>query len=255
MNRKDKQTKNLLQAYSESSSDEIRGSLAEKYEIDAKNSNYKRDYVAVNHHSGSSIIPVFNKLMQIAELRTFEIQEYDYKDRFSVFSRLGEKYSTSSSKNRIDATISNFNNAFTNFPDKMKYLCDQRSILDETEFNIILSLIPDDYRNYLTIFTVKEIKSKEYRKLDLEKEFKIRYENQYIKPKITKEITATFITGSKYTKSEIKEKLGKIYKNLGYNSTPKATDLEQWFEIKSTTIKNQSGKWVNGIEIIKKKGD
>ena len=44
-----------------------------------------------------------------------------------------------------------------------------------------------------------------------------------------------------------------IYIKLDIKSTPKATDLEQWFEIKSTTIKNQSGKWVNGIELIKKK--
>lgn len=167
-----------------------------------------------------------------------------------IKEELGKNY-----PEKIQTIINRFNYEFTTFVDKMKYLCSQKENLNEDEYSVVLNSVPMDYRNYLTIFTVKEIKSKEYRKLDLEKEFKIRYENQYIKPKIIKEITATFITGSKYTKSEIKEELGKIYKNLGYNSTPKATDLEQWFEIKSTTIKNQSGKWVNGIEIIKKKGD
>lgn len=255
--RKDKELRVVQSKYSISKSDEIIVTRIISFWLTEDSGNDETKF----HNNSLRLYGIVKDVIQKSiAFGKFDIDSVYYilKTDYNVPSDVIKYIKEELGKNypeKIQTIINRFNYEFTTFVDKMKYLCSQKENLNEDEYSVVLNSVPMDYRNYLTIFTVKEIKSKEYRKLDLEKEFKIRYENQYIKPKIIKEITATFITGSKYTKSEIKEELGKIYKNLGYNSTPKATDLEQWFEIKSTTIKNQSGKWVNGIEIIKKKGD
>ena len=55
--RKKKSTNNLLSAFS-TALDDAKYDLAEKYRKDAKASNYKDDYVAVNEHQGGTLIPV-----------------------------------------------------------------------------------------------------------------------------------------------------------------------------------------------------
>ena len=69
-------------------------------------------------------------------------------------------------------------------------------------------------------------------------------------------IISSFLPENKYLKSDIKETLRKIYEDLGYNKTPKASDLEEYFELHPCQIKNkETGKKDNGFEILKKKGD
>ena len=50
-----------------------------------------------------------------------------------------------------------------------------------------------------------------------------------------------------------KEVLLNLYTLLKYDKIPKATDLEQWFELRAIKVKDSSGKWVNGFEIIGRK--
>ena len=71
---------------------------------------------------------------------------------------------------------------------------------------------------------------------------------------VIEEIKKSFIQGERYTKSEIKEKLKAIYESNGYNKTPKASDLEEYFEIKLCKVVDKfSGKLDNGFLIIKLK--
>jgi len=248
MAKKENATNDLLSLYNKGTDNE-KGSLAIKYEKDARNSNYKDDYVAVNHHSGSSMLPVFNKLMQVAEMRTFEIQEYDYADRVSVLSRIDENYNISENKDKIDATVNNFKYQYTTFVDRMKYLCSQKENLSEDEYSVVLSLVPMEYSNYITTLGIDLIKSKSYKKGDLDIEFKNLSQNQLVSNALGTRIINEFNVGKRYTKAEIKEKLREIYSSLGYNKTPKATDLEQWFEVKTVLINRK----YNGFEIVKKK--
>ena len=44
---------------------------------------------------------------------------------------------------------------------------------------------------------------------------------------IKEKILQTFLVDSRYLKSDIKETLRKIYEELGYSKTPKASDLEK----------------------------
>ena len=251
MNRKNKATESLLKAFFLLPEDD-KDALVINYEKVARTFNYKDDYVAVNHHSGSKTVPVFNKLMQVAELRTFEIQEYDYADRFTILSRINQEYNISERKDKIDSTLNRFNYEFTTFIDKMKYLCSQKENLSNEEYNAVLSLVPMEYSNYITTLGVDKIKTWRYQRSDLDKEFKKLSNQQGLENDVIKSILSSFKIGERDTKANIKERLGNIYNSLGYTKTPKASDLEQWFEIKSVLL-SENGKRVNGFEIINKK--
>lgn len=66
------------------------------------------------------------------------------------------------------------------------------------------------------------------------------------------EIYSNFDIGQRYTKKYIKDKIGEIYKKADYKGTPKANDLEEWFNIKEVRIQVGSDRQA-GFEIISKK--
>jgi len=255
LKKKIESTNDLLSAYKTAANDGVRGSLATKYEKDAKNSNYKDDYVAVNRHNGSSKLPVFNNLMLVSEMRTFEIQEVDYADRFTVFSSLQNCYNTSVIDKAAELFLKEFN-SMTIFRDKMKLLCDslESGRLSESLKVLVLDLIPMEYKNYILTLGINRIRANSYTRNMLEKEFESSMSRQNINWDLAEKIKSTFIVGEKYTKAEIKEKLREIYKSFEYFVTPKATDLEQWFDVKETKITNSVTKKRDmAYEIISKK--
>ena len=78
--------------------------------------------------------------------------------------------------------------------------------------------------------------------------------NQDLKSDLSEELNKVFTIGLKISKANAKEALRSIYERLGYSKTPKATDLEGYFELRPCQIKNQeTGKIDNGFEIIKRR--
>jgi len=254
MNKKMKRTNDLLLAYN-SVADDSKDSIAEEYENLAKAYNYSSNYVAVNRHAGSNKVPVLNNLMMVAELRTFEIQKYDYRDRFTVFNAL-DQYNCSANKDRLERAVSEFENKYTTFVDKMKYICEQEAIFNSAEFHVLINLIPMEYRNYIVVLGPERIKANSYAKSRLEEEYRSIVNQQENYSDLEREIFCQFKPGDKDTKVNIKNKIGQIYQKVGYTKTPKATDLEQYFKIRTCRISNKlTGKKDAGFEIIKKKGD
>ena len=92
LNIKKSKTESLLRVYSGASFGD-KHNLAEAYQKVAKAFNYRDDYIAVNTHGGGDLRPVFNNLVMINDMRSYEIQQVDYKDRFRVFNALGEQVS------------------------------------------------------------------------------------------------------------------------------------------------------------------
>jgi hypothetical protein len=246
---KAKRTKKLLNAYNEVSS-ENKHELAKTYQNLSKTFNYKDDYVAVNTHGGGDLIPVFNNLVMINDMRSYEIQQTDYKDRFRVFNALGEKVSASEIITKILEEFEQqkfFNN-------KMKYLYSLH--MDEDIAKQVLDNIYDtSYSKYYWTISASRAGTLKYQKGNLEEEY-----NSIIHPKDTSDIEKevkekifkSFLVNTRYTKSNIKETLRSIYSSLNYDKTPKAVDLEEYFELKKCQITNkETGKLDHGFEIIK----
>jgi len=117
--------------------------------------------------------------------------------------------------------------------------------------DIISTFIPRSYENYINILGFDRMKANGFRELDIIRE--IESISNLEKAKETNIIESIFSIGSKYTKKEIKKTLREFYKENNISKTPKASDLEEFFELKDCKIKNSEGKWKNGFEIVKRR--
>ena len=250
--KKKKKTENLLNAYSEVS-DQNKHDLAEKYLRDAKTSNYKYDYIAVNEHAGKDLVPVFNNLMMVSDMRCYEIQQIDYSDRFRVFNNLSEHIGDDFEF--FGMMLNEIENEITTFTERMKFIY---SLQCSSDFMKLLldNLADSSFAKYYYTIPKDRASTLNYQRGNLEKEYKsIKSYNINI-DSIIKEIKNRFIINEKYSKSEIKEILRLIYETNGYNKTPKASDLEEYFELKSCLVPNKiTGKRDAGFEILKQKTD
>ena len=216
--RKIEGTERLLAVYDRSELGE-KMYLSRKYLIAAKASLYRDDYIAVNQHSGQSLQPVFNKLMLVADERAFDIQQIDYKDRVSVFNTLQDKGFTVT---EVEKELDKFKNELSQYVDR------------------ILNSIPISYKNYYTILGPEKCGSAGYQKGEMEKMYNRMVVNQEIE--VGSEIFKYFKVGDRLSKSYIKTQLGIIYESCGYEKTPKAVDLGEYFELKPTLVTNKETK-------------
>ena len=244
---RDKQirTKGLLSIYEKGDNIE-KISLARKYQRDAKAFNYRDDYVAVNTHNGKYLLPVFNKLSMVSELRAFQIQQVDFENRFRVLSKI-----TNEGFTIIQTPTSNFLDEFnkkTTFIEKMKLLC-EFSLLS-SDIPSILSQIPIEYSTYYTVLGPTKVKALNYQKSKLDNALSDKI--SLVIGKTGELIFNKFKIGDKLSNTEIKERLKKLYEKHNINSTPKATDLQIVFEVKKIKIPI-GNKRVDGYELLKLK--
>lgn len=144
--------------------------------------------------------------------------------------------------------------SYTQFTDKMKFLCDNVNNFTEEEFSSILGSIDIIFKNYYITLGKERIRALQYRKYALDSEYQRQKNNQFNSKNLDDIVYSEFKVGEKYLKSFIKQRLGDIYESLGIKLSPKATDLEKYFEIKKIQITNRdSGKRDNGYELISKK--
>ena len=246
--RKKRSTNNLLSAFS-TALDDAKYDLAKTYQKNTKSYNYKDDYIAVNEHRGGTLIPVLNNLVLVNEIRAFRIQQIDYKDRFTVFSTI---HNTLSSDDIINQKVSEFLREYQKlgtFKSKLKYLCEY-GFSDEVA-GIVLDQIGehDNIKSYYISLGSQKLRALGYDKYKIEKELGIvTFSYELLESNIYSE----FKVGDKLTLSSIKDRLDYLYKSISYTATPKATDLEKFFEIKNSSI-YEDGKKIKCYTLLKKK--
>ena len=244
IDKKDKATYDLLNAWNDTRP-EAKHSLAENYLYTAKTANYKTNYVSVSVHNGKDLVPVFNKYVRISERRAWELQQRNYKDDITVFDSLKEGNDVGISE--VDRIIQDLK-SYTTFPEKMKRIYDLN--LPDVVANAVLKRLPIDYGNFYRSVSPENAKRMSYRKNALEKKYTRSINNQAVdKELLLFGLQESFVIGNRYSKSEIKEKLGDIYRQIKLDKTPKATDLEEYFQIKRCAI-TVDEKRVEGIEIL-----
>ena len=244
---KERKSLSLLSAYNQVAA-ENQGDLSEAYQKLAKTFNYKDDFVAVNEKKiGDTKIltPVFNNLVKVSEMRAYEIQQVDYSDRFTVFNELGKV-------GGVD-DIEELEKFFKEYKEqkgriyKLKYLCEYCERVGNT--SILQHIEEKRFSDYINVLGLDRCKAEWYNTYLLDKRLSVM---SFDETKIKEELSNVFEVGQSYTKADIKEKLSEIYKKLSYKASPKATDLEEFFELKSCLI-TVDGKRVNGFKILKEK--
>ena len=251
INSKRKKTEELISIYKKGSEEE-KLTLAETYKNMARLMNYKDNYVAVNN-SNSYLKPVFNNLVMVNEIRAFNIQQIDYENRFAVFSTIHNRLTKDDVINReVDQFLNIFKQQITFFR-KMQLLCE--SGLSNDAINIILDQLGEDssIKSYYLTLGPQRLRALSYNKTFIEKELGIIMFSQEL---LYDSIYSEFKEGNKLPLTLIKLRLENIYSSISYQSTPKATDICNYFEVKECLIPVEiegKKKRVRGYELLKSK--
>jgi hypothetical protein len=215
-----------------------------------KINKYTKDYISVSNVNGI-LCPVLNKLVLLSERRAWEIRNNNYLNKVSIIREIeSENYEVTEynqEKIMIDQFISEFD-IDKNFGRRIKLLCD---FLDKYPNYVNLieidPRVPRDYTFYYKIIGTDKIRSVGYKESDIR-----NFIDHIIKrDKISGEIIFTFLIGNKYTNKYIKEKLQEIYDHNSIKKMAKASDIEEYFEVKRARFQNkETGKRDEGLEII-----
>lgn len=143
--------------------------------------------------------------------------------------------------------------SYTQFTEKMKFLCNSVNSFSEEEFSSILGSIDIIFKNYYITLGKERIRALQYRKYALDSEYQRQKNNQFNSKNLDDIVYSEFKVGEKYLKSYIKQRLGEIYESLGIKLSPKAIDLEKYFELKLVDVVDEFGKRTKGFKLINKK--
>ena len=257
INQKRKSTESLLRSF-DNAFDYDKEELAKNYKDLASLKNYKDNYVAVNKvkdvKTGKLYLkPVLNNLVMVNEIRAFKIQQIDYKDRFTVFTTIHNQLTPDDIYNKEASNFIKIYDSYNTRLEKLRLLCEYG--LSSEALKIVLSQIvdSDDVKSFYNTIGPQRLKELGYNVTKIKKELGI----VTFSPELLKqEIYSNFKEGSKYTLLTLKNQLTSIYSSINYNATPKAKDIENWFEVKPVKIYNvdpETGekKQYKGYELLK----
>ena len=207
--------------------------------------NYRDDYICINTRAEKYPKPEINYLVLIAERRAFDVQQTDYKDRFSVINAM--YLDTDGPMAEVTAFFLEYDRLTTIY-DKLYFLCEAN--LSDKAREFVENQIDSRIKSYLTLGKDR-IRALGYNSTRLNKELGLKSSKE-IQEELSIKVYENFFVGDRLSKADIKSSLGKIYEDLGIKKTAKASDLDNWFEVKSCQFRS-NGKVVHGFDIVNKK--
>jgi hypothetical protein len=118
----------------------------------------------------------------------------------------------------------------------------------------LLENIPENnFRDYFNILGPDRIKACGYNITVLNRELGIK---SFDSQSLVEDINNYFTVGERYSLSDVKSNLQTIYKNCGYDKSPQAKDLSEWFELQDLTFNvkvDGTIKRTRGYRILSKK--
>ena len=239
----------ILDIFNNCKTDKERINLLRKIRDGIIVSMYGDDFISISKKTGK---PVYNPLIELANERAWEVSQKDYQDKVSVTkSILNQGYNTENYYDTDDTIVNEFlDNQFykTNvFENRMKMYCE---FMDKYRSNpYILSAIfhktDPKYKTYYDYFGTSGCKAVSYKEIYL-----LNKLTGFLKSGTLRDrLISRFKIGSKYTLKQIKLELKMIYQELGITKTPKASELEKYFNLKITLIP-EGGKRNKGYEIL-----
>lgn len=216
-----------------------------------KKPNHKENYCCISEDEKGNQVIEKNPLLELADRRAWEISNKIYSNDFSMFMALGCSGSMSVTRD-IDSDDENVKalfkkwNDMKNFKERAVFYCEacnDPEVLDKCSF------IPNKYREY-------------YEALGEEGMADLGWREDYIRnaiapipfehrpnDKIMEKLKSNLEVGKFYSKSDIKELICRIFKELGLNGKPSASDISFYIDCEEKS-KRTGGKKVMGYDII-----
>lgn len=245
-------TNKLLNLYQKADSGE-KVEYIRKLRSDIQVSQYSKDFVSISDKTGQ---PVHNKFIELADERAWKVSQRDYQDSITVTKALESEYEVQDfleEENKVFLDFKAKFDGFSFFTDKMRVYCEFMDTYRDSKHLIYLissHVTEPDYGKFYEYYGTKGCISVGYKRGELEK-------GMSDQGKLLGEVDlviSSFVVGEKYTKSDIKQKLISIYASLDLSKKAKATDIEDYYEVKPVLIPNkETGKRDKGYLIISRK--
>ena len=209
------------------------------------NVKYQDSYTMYDEQKGEF---VFNRLAYVNEQYCFDVQKFNYQNGVIV-KKLLQDSSFDVSENQIYAVYQEQLKHLIKkepFVDRMQAYCEYRA-KQGLIVNLAMSTLESKYpelRYYYEALGADRIKALNYKEKKLLNEIHI----MKTKNKIRHELHGIIHIGDRILTTDIQQTLHDVYDRLGIDKSPKATDLNEFFEIHPVKIPTANGR-KNGFEI------
>lgn len=209
------------------------------------NVKYQDSYTMYDEQKGEF---VFNRLAYVNEQYCFDVQKFNYQNGVIV-KKLLQDSSFDVSENQTYAVYQEQLKHLIKkepFVDRMQAYCEYRA-KQGLIVNLAMPTLESKYpelRYYYEALGVDRIKALNYKEKKLLNEIHI----MKTKNKIRHELHGIIHIGDRILTTDIQQTLHDVYDRLGIDKSPKATDLNEFFEIHSVKIPTANGR-KNGFEI------
>lgn len=209
------------------------------------NVKYQDSYTMYDELKGEF---VFNRLAYVNEQYCFDVQKFNYQNGVIV-KKLLQDSSFDVSENQTYAVYQEQLKHLIKkepFVDRMQAYCEYRA-KQGLIVNLAMSTLESKYpelRYYYEALGADRIKALNYKEKKLLNEIHI----MKTKNKIRHELHGIIHIGDRILTADIQQTLRVVYDRLGIDKSPKATDLNEFFEIHPVKIPTANGR-KNGFEI------
>ena len=209
------------------------------------NVKYQDSYTMYDEQKGEF---VFNRLAYVNEQYCFDVKKFNYQNGVIV-KKLLQDSSFDVSENQTYAVYQEQLKHLIKkepFVDRMQAYCEYRA-KQGLIVNLAMPTLESKYpelRYYYEALGVDRIKALNYKEKKLLNEIHI----MKTKNKIRHELHGIIHIGDRILTTDIQQTLHDVYDRLGIDKSPKATDLNEFFEIHPVKIPTANGR-KNGFEI------
>lgn len=215
-----------------------------------KKPNHKENYCCISKDENGNQVIEKNILIELADRRAWEISNKIFNNDFSMFTALSVNMNvtkdTDSDDSEVKAIFREWNE-MKSFKDRAFFYCeackDIPEVLDKCSF------IPTKYKEYHEALGEEGMKELGWREDYIKNAIAPIPFEQRPNDKIMEKLRANLEVGKFYTKTEIKELLCNIFKELGLKGKPSASDISFYIDCEEKS-KRMDGKKVVGYQVI-----
>lgn len=215
-----------------------------------KKPNHKENYCCISKDEKGNQVIEKNTLIELAERRAWEISNKIFNNDLSMFTALSVNMNvtkdTDSDDSEVKAIFQKWNE-MKSFKDRAFFYCeackDIPEVLDKCSF------IPTKYKEYHEALGEEGMKELGWREDYIKNAIAPIPFEQRPNDKIMERLRAKLEIGKFYTKTEIKELLCNIFKELELKGKPSASDISFYIDCEEKS-KRMDGKKVVGYQVI-----
>lgn len=215
-----------------------------------KKPNHKENYCCISKDEKGNQVIEKNTLIELAERRAWEISNKIFNNDLSMFTALSVNMNVTKDTDSDDSEVKVMFqkwNEMKSFKDRAFFYCeackDIPEVLDKCSF------IPTKYKEYHEALGEEGMKELGWREDYIKNAIAPIPFEQRPNDKIMERLRAKLEIGKFYTKTEIKELLCNIFKELELKGKPSASDISFYIDCEEKS-KRMDGKKVVGYHVI-----